>query len=151
MLKLNSSPPPPKKNTIYLDSLMTFYDDLNPSIAKSKIGGHLERHPKFIKRSRMDSWGLLVCCRGNFLLVMNMFRYEPNTLSLYIRFSAWIFRSDTLCPILVQVTIYCRPRIGQDEHLDTYSRTTYAISQASDWLRWMEIQSLTRQDYVKNY
>ena len=63
LLKLNSSPP---KN-IDLDSLNN--NDicmmiLAQDMTKCEIGSHLGRHLEFIKRSRVDSWGLLVCCRG---------------------------------------------------------------------------------------
>ena len=47
----------------------------------SEIGGHLGRYLEFIKRPRLDSWGLLVCCRGwlterflKFQLTMNLFQ-----------------------------------------------------------------------------
>ena len=35
-------------------------------MTNSEIGGHLRRHLEFLKRSRVDLWGLLVCCREQF-------------------------------------------------------------------------------------
>ena len=35
-------------------------------MTNSEIGGHLGRHIEFIKRLRVDSCGLLECCRGSF-------------------------------------------------------------------------------------
>ena len=32
-------------------------------MTKCEIDGHLGRHLEFLKRPRVDSWGLLVCCR----------------------------------------------------------------------------------------
>ena len=54
--------PRPKKHIFRLinNILMMIWDQY---MTKSEIGGHLGRHLEFIKRPRVDSWGLLVCCR----------------------------------------------------------------------------------------
>ena len=37
---------------------------LAPDMTKYEIGGHPRRHLEFIKRLRVDYWGLIVYCRG---------------------------------------------------------------------------------------
>ena len=52
-------------------------------MTKCEIGGYLGHHLEFIKRLRVDSWGLLAICSGSFseyfLKFSACYEFEPGT------------------------------------------------------------------------